>query len=175
MQLVIVCILSAITAAAAYPWGTNACGAPAHGSGSSADAAGLTIKMDGSKVILSSTRGSFKGFYMKSDQNLGWTDTPAGVPARHSVFRCRKSEPNAGTTGSSICGGATNSVLFHTNSNAKSIIAANIACTPGQSFSIAAFVVFSYASPYVSLTSQVPAAPPPQTHHSFARAASHLL
>ena len=80
MQIAVLCAASAfIATVAAYPWGTSSCGPPGHGSGASADITGLTIKMDGSKVVLSSTRGSFKGFYVKSDQNLAWTDTPSGV------------------------------------------------------------------------------------------------
>jgi hypothetical protein len=78
----------------------------------------------------------------------------ARAPLRSFVY-LRKSEPNPGTTGSKVCGGAVDSVLFHSNSNAKTFVAANIACTPGQSFSVTAYVVFSYASPFVILTSQV--------------------
>jgi hypothetical protein len=92
MQLLFFCaLLLLIAAATAYPWGTNSCGPPGHGSGASSDATGLTIKMDGSKAVLSSTRGAFKGFYMKSDQNLRWTDTPAGASARQfALSMCRK-------------------------------------------------------------------------------------
>ena len=78
-------------AAAAYPWGTDSCGPPVHGSGSSTDASGLTIKMDGSKVVLASTRGSFRGFYMKSAQDLAWSNTPAGASRKHMC--CRNSLP----------------------------------------------------------------------------------
>jgi hypothetical protein len=82
-------LLVNLAAAAAYPWGTDSCGPPIHGSGSSTDTTGLTIKMDGSKVVLASTRGSFKGFYMQATQNLAWSNTPAGASRAHTC--CHKS------------------------------------------------------------------------------------
>ncbi len=51
-HLALLWILSTlVVVATAYPWGTNTCGAPGHGSGSSSDASGLNMKMDGSKVM----------------------------------------------------------------------------------------------------------------------------
>ena len=67
--------------------GTDSCGPPIHGSGSSTDASGLTIQMDGSKVVLASTRGSFRGVYMKSLQDLAWSNTPAGASRNHMCCR----------------------------------------------------------------------------------------
>jgi hypothetical protein len=61
----------------------------------------------------------------------------------------------SGTTGSSICNGSANTVLFHSDSNAKSLVSSNIACSLGQAFSISAHVVFSFSAPYISFTSQV--------------------
>jgi hypothetical protein len=111
--------------------------------------------MDGSRVVLSSTRGGFRGFYLKSSQDLEWTDTPPGVFLRASFSFHIKVKTCAGASGSNVCGGAKRTVLHHTNSNSKAAVAANIACTPGQPLSIAAYVVFSYSSAYVSFTSQV--------------------
>lgn len=83
--LSVCCVIIAIfSSAAGFPWGTSDCGPPTgHSGGSSSDATGLSIVMDGSKVILSSSRGAFKGFYMQSDQNLVWVDPPAGSLLAH--------------------------------------------------------------------------------------------
>ncbi len=123
--------------------------------------AGLSIKMDGSRVVLSSTRGGFRGFYLKSSQDLEWTDPPPGVFHHASYLLYLKLKTCAGASGSNVCGGAKRTVLHHSNSNSKAAIAANIACTPGQPLSIAAYVVFSYSSAYVSFTSQVPSSSEP--------------
>jgi len=152
-------LLVNLAAAAAYPWGTDSCGPPIHGSGSSTDTTGLTIKMDGSKVVLASTRGSFKGFYMQATQNLAWSNTPAGARLSRTHLLPQKSHAYEGTTGSNVCGGTANTVFFQTAATAKSSVSANIACTVGQSFSITAYVVFSKSSAYVSMTSQVIARP----------------
>ena len=145
--------------AAGYPWGTSDCGPPGHNGGSSSDATGLSVAMDGSKVILSSSRGAFRGFYMRSDQNLVWVDPPAGSLLAHLAPQRRRtvaaSHTRSGTTASSVCSGSANTVLFHSNSNAKSLVSSNIACSPGQAFSVSAYVVFSFSAPYISFTSQV--------------------
>ncbi len=80
MRPLAVCFVSVaiFASAVAYPWGTSECGPPGHSGGSSSDATGLSIVVEGSKVILSSSRGAFRGFYMQSDQSLAWTDPPAG-------------------------------------------------------------------------------------------------
>jgi hypothetical protein len=96
---------------------------------------------------------------MRSDQNLVWVDPPAGSLLAHfGPQRCRMvaaSHTRSGTTASSVCSGSANTVLFHSNSNAKSLVSSNIACSPGQAFSVSAYVVFSYSAPYISFTSQV--------------------
>lgn len=74
---------------------------------------------------------------------------------RAAAWSDAASHSRSGTTGSSICNGSANTVLFHSNSNAKSLVSSNIACSPGQAFSISAYVVFSVSAPYISFTSQV--------------------
>ncbi len=98
---------------------------------------------------------------MQSDQNLVWVDPPAGSLLAHLGLALQRrrmvaaSHSRSGTTGSSICSGSANTVLFHSDSNAKSLVSSNIACSPGQAFTISAYVVFSFSAPYISFTSQV--------------------
>ena len=81
----------------------------------------------------------------------------------HTLFlQLSRFKASAGTTGSNVCGGTANTAFFHTNANAKTVVAANIACSPGQSFSVTAYVVFAYSSAYVSMSSQVLPSPPKQ-------------
>ena len=124
-----------LTLSDAYAWGTDRCGPPNHGSGVSTDSTGFSVTLDSHNTILLSSTNSFRGFFMKTDAGLIW------------------SNPSAGTQVSSLCGGG-NTAWFHSSGNGKSLVTATLSCanSPGTSFTVTVYVVFSYGSAYRSFT-----------------------
>ena len=126
---------STITVLRSYPWGTDRCGPPKHPGGSSSASSGINVSISGTTVTLSSS-SRFRGFYISTDPGVAWTTFPSG------------------TSASNLCGGG-NTVLTHSSSVSRSSVSASLSCTEGQRVTITTYLVYSYESPYIFISTPV--------------------
>jgi ferredoxin-NADP reductase len=113
-----------------YPWGTDECGPPNHGGGSSSDTSPFSIALNGDTLVVSSTQ-QFRGFFFTTNKGLSFSNIPV---SSHT---------------SDVCGDS-DSALMQSNAMKRSMLTTTLSCSsnPGVSFTLTGYIVFSYRQAY---------------------------